>query len=265
MNYRPKVWQERTNHYQEILPDPRLQPYIQSYWLSLSKESQSTSRIIPDLCSDLIIQLNREFAVLSIKLCGPSTTFFYSYGAQEDIYFGIRFHLGGMYPFLKYSFKEMKNQLWALEEVQKNMSQELSEQLSPATSVTAVIQCLDQYFLKKLNQLDNELSTVISTFINAYSCPKEYGALLSEIIISERSLQRLFKEEIGLTPYEVFDILRFQKVYQEIARNPQIKHLDLVTKYAFFDQSHYSKKMKKMTGLTPQEISTHVGIIQDSF
>lgn len=35
MNYRPQVWQDDTSDYQEVAPDFRLRPYIQSYWFSM--------------------------------------------------------------------------------------------------------------------------------------------------------------------------------------------------------------------------------------
>ncbi|MGG5343322.1 AraC family transcriptional regulator [Enterococcus sp. AZ192] len=261
--YVPKVWQELTNHYQEIQPDLRLRTYIQSYWYSYTRANQEPARIIPDLCSDLIIQLSPALEILSIELCGPSTAFFYSYAEKELLHLGIRFHLGGMYPFINHSFKEMKNQLRPLAEVEKALAKELAVQLSGKTTVAELILGLNQHFLKLLNRVDRQISAPIPLFIHDYSAYRSYDMLLANTLISERSLQRLFKEKIGLTPYEVFDVLRFQKVYQEILMNPQIKQLDLVEKYAFFDQSHYSKKMKKMTGLTPQKINKHVGIIQD--
>lgn len=75
--YVPKVWQELTNHYQEIQPDLRLRTYIQSYWFSYTRANQEPARIIPDLCSDLIIQLSPALEILSIELCGPSTAFLF--------------------------------------------------------------------------------------------------------------------------------------------------------------------------------------------
>lgn len=94
MMYRPKVWQDFLNDYQEVAPDLRLSSYIQSYWISYTDSSSPPSRVIPDLCSDLIVQLSTELDVLQVNICGPSTHFFYSYSDQPLIYFGIRYYLG---------------------------------------------------------------------------------------------------------------------------------------------------------------------------
>ncbi|EOL47450.1 helix-turn-helix domain-containing protein [Enterococcus caccae] len=264
MDYRPQVWQEYTSDYQEVAPDLRLRPYIQSYWFSYTDSSSPPSRIIPDLCSDVIVQLSTELDVLQIKVSGPNTSFFYSYSDQPIVYFGIRYYLGGMYPFFNQSFKGLKDQLTELALLEKRMAVDLTDNLSGKTSLSEVIKGADLYFLERLNRLSpRKISIPIQMFIENHGHLISYAEGTANRSLSERSLQRLFREETGLSPYEAFDVLRFQKVYQELISKPNISHLDLVEKYGFFDQAHYSRKMKKMTGLTPQAIRQHVGILQD--
>ncbi|WP_207694499.1 hypothetical protein DOK67_0000254 [Enterococcus sp. DIV0212c] len=264
MNYRPQVWQDDTSDYQEVAPDFRLRPYIQSYWFSYADSSSPPSRVIPDLCSDLIIQLSVELDVLQINISGPNTSFFYSYSDQPTVYFGIRYYLGGMYPFFKQSFKGLKDQLIELALLEKRMVIDLTDKLSGKKSFSDLITEVDLYFLERLNRSSGKkISIPIQTFIENHCHLISYTESTANSSLSERSLQRLFREETGLSPYEVFDVLRFQKVYQELISEPNISHLDLVEKYGYFDQAHYSRKMKKMTGLTPQAIRQHVGILQD--
>lgn len=264
--YQPEVWQGLTSTYQEIKPDNRLNAYIQSYWFSHGDRTEEPARIIPDLCSDLIVQLSPELDILSIELCGPSTNFFYSIVEQPVIYLGIRFYLGGLYPFFNHSFKEMKNQLLALNFIDKVFANDLADVLSGKKSFAAIIKSVDFYFLKRFNRLETKkISQPVREFITSHYETIDYRKEGINNLISERSLQRLFREETGLSPYEAFDVLRFQKVYQELLIDPQIKQLDLVEKYHFFDQAHYTRKMKKMTGLTPSQIKQHVGILQDKY
>ncbi|WP_430602186.1 hypothetical protein IGJ02_002478 [Enterococcus sp. DIV0724b] len=264
MDYQPKVWQDYTNDYHELAPDVCLQPYIQSYWFSYVTSSSMPDRIIPDLCSDLIVKLNPELDVLQINVCGPSTHFFYSNSDQVTIYFGIRYYLGGMYPFFNQSFKGWKNQFFELGMVEKEMMVALRDKLSGKHSLSELVKSADQYFLECLNRLSAKtVSVPIRMFIKNQPNLLSYAENTTRSLLSERSLQRLFREETGLSPYEVFDILRFQHVYQELIKQPDISHLDLVEKYGFFDQAHYTRKLKKMTGLTPQAIRRHVGILQD--
>lgn len=264
MVYRPKVWQDYTTGYQEAVPDLRLRSYIQSYWFSYTDSISSPNRIIPDLCSDLIVQLSVELDVFKIDLCGPNTHFFYSYSDQPMIYLGIRFYLGGMYPFLEQSFKGFKDQLFELALLEKAMAAELTDKLSGKNSLSELIKSVDLFFLERLNRLSvKTASGSIQIFIKNHQKLANYTEMTANSSLSERSLQRLFREETGLSPYEAFDVLRFQKVYQELISQSSINHLDLALKYGFFDQAHYTRKIKKMTGSTPQAIREHVGIIQD--
>lgn len=265
MTYRPKVWQDSVNDYQEVAPDIRLSSYIQSYWISYTDSSSPPSRVIPDLCSDVIVQLSTELDVLQVNICGPSTHFFYSYSDQPLIYFGIRYYLGGMYPFLGQSFKGLKDQLLELALFEKGIATDLIACLSGQESLSALIESANLYFLERLNRLTvKKISAPIQTFFEEQYRGISYSESIASSSLSERTLQRTFREETGLSPYEVFDVLRFQKVYQELVSRPTIDHLDLVEKYVFFDQAHYSQKLKKMTGLSPQSIRQHVGILQDN-
>lgn len=264
MDYRPKVWQDCKTNYQEFAPDLRLRSYIQSFWYSYVASSAAPSRIIPDLCSDVIIQLSPELAILRIDICGPSTRFFYSYSKQPTIYFGIRYYLGGMYPFFDQSFKGLKDQSFDLTLLEKRMAVDLIDKLSGKHSLSAFIESANNYFLERLNRLSSKkVSAPIQTFIENHQHVATYAEYTSNNSLSERSLQRLFREETGLSPYEAFDVLRFQKIYWELISQPTVNHLDLALKYGFFDQAHYTRKLKKMTGLTPQAIRRHVGILQD--
>lgn len=264
MDYQPKIWQDALSNYQEIAPDIRLCSHIQSYWFSYKDSSSSPSRVIPDLCSDLIIRLSLEFDILQIDICGPSTHFFYSTSRQPTIYFGIRYYLGGMYALLDQSFKGLKDQLLDLAIVEKGIATDLVKHLSGNDSFVGLSKSADRYFLERLNRSTiKSISKPIQLFFTGNQRSSNYNEIIAKSTLSERSLQRLFREETGLSPYEVFDVLRFQKVYQELSRRPTIKQLDLVEKYGFFDQSHYSRKLKRMTGLSPQAIQQHVGILQD--
>lgn len=264
MEYRPKIWQDYTSNYQEVAPDLRLRTYIQSYWFSYVEPSSPPNRIIPDLCSDLIVQLSTELDILKMDICGPNTKFFYSYSDQPTIYFGIRYYLGGMYPFFDHSFNGLKDKLFDLLLIKKGMAEELTDKLSGKNSFIELVEEANFFFLKSLNcQTAKNVSAPIRLFIKEHHHMGSYAESIANNSLSERSLQRLFREETGLSPYETFDVLRFQKVYQELISSPNVNHLDLVEKYGFFDQSHYNRKVKKMAGLTPQAIRQHVGILQD--
>lgn len=76
MNYQTKTWQAPIGSYREIFPAKRLRVSIDRYWFSYAEQLSPPTRIIPDLCSDLIFLLSPEFDILEATICGPNTSFF---------------------------------------------------------------------------------------------------------------------------------------------------------------------------------------------
>ena len=75
---------------------------------------------------------------------------------------------------------------------------------------------------------------------------------------THRYLDSLFKQHVGLPPKALAGIYRFQRFYRKWARGQSfdmLKH-DLYDYY--YDQSHFTKEFKKMTGYAPREYTNEV-------
>jgi methylphosphotriester-DNA--protein-cysteine methyltransferase len=75
---------------------------------------------------------------------------------------------------------------------------------------------------------------------------------------SRRHLSSLFRTHVGLMPKELAGIFRFQKYYREWAAGRAFDSLlpDLYEDY--YDQAHFVKEFKKMTGYTPGRFGRQV-------
>lgn len=74
--------------------------------------------------------------------------------------------------------------------------------------------------------------------------------LLAANELSERSLERSFRQYLGLSPKEYLRHLRFLKLIQI---NPELNRsgTDLTYELGYFDQSHFIREFKHFTGMTP--------------
>jgi AraC-like DNA-binding protein len=70
---------------------------------------------------------------------------------------------------------------------------------------------------------------------------------------SERYIQRLFIENVGLTPRSFFKIHRFNKSL-ELVRSSDSSLTSIAYDCGYYDQAHFIKEFKKYTGMTPSEI-----------
>ena len=78
-------------------------------------------------------------------------------------------------------------------------------------------------------------------------------AITDKLFITERTLERRFKKNIGVTPKTFCKIIQFQHSLHQISANEKSKMLDAVYENGFSDQSHFIRTFKKYTGITPLE------------
>jgi len=75
---------------------------------------------------------------------------------------------------------------------------------------------------------------------------------------SRRYLDLLFKQQVGLPPKVLAGIFRFQMFYRKWAQGLSYDILKERLYDYYYDQAHFSKEFKKMTGHSPREFMTRV-------
>lgn len=78
--------------------------------------------------------------------------------------------------------------------------------------------------------------------------------------VSFKTLERNFKNHTGLTIKMYHDLVRFQKTAQQINANGTYHHGDLLEALGsgYYDQSHFVKACRKLTGLSPKQLFTRL-------
>jgi AraC-like DNA-binding protein len=70
---------------------------------------------------------------------------------------------------------------------------------------------------------------------------------------TRRYLDLLFKQHVGLSPKDLAGIFRFQRFYQKWARGLSYDVLKEELYDYYYDQAHFSKEFKRMTGHSPRD------------
>jgi AraC-like DNA-binding protein len=73
--------------------------------------------------------------------------------------------------------------------------------------------------------------------------------------LSPYHLVRSFKQTVGLTPFQFLRNYRIEKSKQELLSNKPIAAV--AVEVGFYDQSHFHKHFKLVTGFTPREFQRH--------
>ncbi len=72
---------------------------------------------------------------------------------------------------------------------------------------------------------------------------------MEKFSLSERSMQRIFRKYIGLTPKKFADIVRFENSIHLFGKG--ISMTDICYESGYYDQPHFMKSFHEFTGLTP--------------
>lgn len=78
------------------------------------------------------------------------------------------------------------------------------------------------------------------------------AALGTEMSMHERTLQRLFAEHIGISPKQYASVIRTQFFLKNLRQPGTVESLaGMAADSGFYDQSHLTRNLKKIAGITP--------------
>ncbi len=117
------------------------------------------------------------------------------------------------------------------------------------------VRMLDKIFAKAISShhIDIKISEMINTILTHFPNGFKVPDLASNMCVSTKTLERQIKSHLGLFPKELSNILRFSTT-TNYHLNRQGSHFftDSI-KFGYYDQSHFIKECKKVTGYAPTE------------
>ncbi|MBP1039827.1 AraC family transcriptional regulator [Vagococcus sp. BWB3-3] len=252
--FKPVIWHEGTSHYYEVKPALPLQRLIDCYWVSLPQMNEIESRIIPDLCADFIMTFTPEMKLKQLRYSGPNTRYFLSIDQSSEVTLGIRFYLSSLRNWLPNNLSQTKDQLLVEWDGFAPFSKHLMMAMEMGLTCCQLISSFNEFFLKELSTEQTSSSSLIKNIIKNSLEMVDYREIICKEVVSERTIQRIFREETGLSPYEAYDILRFQKALKSMLINPARSLSDVALSHGYCDQAHYNRRFKVISGLTPSEV-----------
>lgn len=241
--------------YKEIEPHPDLADYIDAFWICEGAGKQCVSEIIlPDNCVDLIFNLgekcktdNGEVTMYSGKtyLVGVMTTFKETFIDSSNKLVGVRFKPSAFRSFYRYV---------PLNEI-KDITIEFDQALSPdigkiKKQATAY---LNEFFIRGLAKAKDNLFNVIKDIETAKG-QINVEKLAKRNNVTTRQLERTFKMQIGISPKEFANVVRFRAALSKIKHNKSRQSLSAIAfECGYYDHAHLSNEIKKYTGVAPSK------------
>lgn len=250
----------QSNTYSEIIPCEALRPYIRCFWgttepICNSVTDGTTTLVIPDTCMDIIFNIDYTKNTLDSGFCTIDEIGHYSQTVGTSAYsiFAVRFYAWSAVLFADNSFSGSKNKYFDTDEFFGGFKAEIIHILMRVTSLQERSEFLSEYLLKRLNtnRFNSNMMNAVYDIISARGTITS-AELASKNAISQRQLERIFNENMGISPKSFSSLIRYQMMWQEMYSKGG-NMLDMTEKYGYYDEAHLLNDFRKRHSMTPNQ------------
>jgi len=131
----------------------------------------------------------------------------------------------------------------------------IQERLLNATLTTQMLEVLDAYLFNLVTKIKDNTPLIKYVTNKIVQSPhfKILREVQSDLCITERTFQRMFERNVGVSPNQFRRICQFNNAFQQLNRE-RTKSLSEITFHNdYADQSHFIRAFREFTNLTPTE------------
>ncbi len=244
-------------NFRRLDPPNGLRNIIDCYWIAEDNDPTSVlQKIIPDGFPEVIFHFGDPYRInlgsqwerqSASLLAGQITRHFFLENTGRSSMLGLKFRPTALASLFNISMDTITDQVVELSTHSRELAI-LDTAIRQATDFETRLTLVDNY----LQKFPATAQTVVEAAVNRIfeTCGTiSITTLVTELGVSERQLERLFKKFVGMTPKFYARIIRFSHIFQNNAGKQSWAQLGLET--GFYDQSHFIKDFKAFTGEDP--------------
>jgi len=259
--------------YIEHVPARELSDYIAAYWIRKSEATAESSgrRVYADGCADLIFNAGSSTVYFNPKaraeevipldprrlyLGGTMTAYGVVLSKPGSALRGIRFRPGGFYAFYAMTMEPVVDGVIEFhdDDLKRLMEKEVG-----------LPDRLNNWFgsLSLVGNANHDFSAIARAAYRSGG-KTSVDMLATQANVSHRTLERIFKQNVGIPPKEFLQIVRFQEVLKRLrqARRgngsliiSEESLFRIAVEFGYYDHAHLTNEFKKYAGILPSELS----------
>lgn len=256
---------------QVIKPSAILSEYIKYYWVLEADESDGEigERVIPTGNIELMFHYRnmfvckRDSVLLHTQprsfICGLSSEYLDVVTNGKSGVIAVTFKPAGACNFYRFPLLEIENIKVDLHEIDCSEFRFTEEQICEAKSLPERIAIVERYLLRHLKPIDTDDLKLINQgirLINGCGGLITASELSSQLFLTCKSLQRKFSSFVGKSPKQFIRIVRFQQLLRKLSNIGDSSLTQIAIDCGYFDQAHFIKDFKALSGYTPKEFIT---------
>jgi AraC-like DNA-binding protein len=131
---------------------------------------------------------------------------------------------------------------------------DLPVQLQAAPSAEHRVQIAVDFFRRRMatqSRRDRLYFSEAMHYIRMESGQQSVDDICGKVFVGKRQLQRVFQENIGISPKLYGRIVRFKGAYNYVQRHPNATWTEISHHFGYSDQSHFIRDFREFTGENP--------------
>jgi AraC-like DNA-binding protein len=173
--------------------------------------------------------------------------------SNEILMIHVRLQPGALFKLLRIPMTDLVEQTIDAEAVLGHEIHEVSEKMQNSASYEQMLQIVEAFFSKKIQAIKTEPRLIDSIGQVIMSHPHEFDLdrLAQQTYVSTRQFERIFMNQIGISPKFFARICRFYKAFEEKEANPTLDWRSIAWNTGYTDYQHLVKDFKQFAGVTP--------------
>jgi AraC-like DNA-binding protein len=251
---------------QEIRPSVNLDPFVECYSYGTynpNADTKASLQIVPNGCLELIIHLEDQHCrMLTADQKWARSPDYMLIGLLTRVYevkfphpvkvFTIRFKPEALYTLFGIQGIEMADNYQCTDLLFGKAFKDFCHRLKEEKDLYTLVERAEYYLLNMLNRSRSNSDYILEAAnILRQTGTTNIKELASQVYISQRQLERRFKEVIGISPKKYLRIIRINRVMTLMQKNIPMDLTNVAYHCGYYDQAHFIKDFKQITHLNP--------------
>lgn len=251
-------WPPTAGKFQHLrrAPSPELRAWIDRYWM-----------VSWDLKDEPCLQETLPYPVVHVtfeegkcSVGGVHRKRFSRVLKGSGRVFGIKFRPGGFRPFLKAPVATLRDRIIPGEKVLGKQVRKFIESWESGCEVEEMIAAVDA-FMREWRPVPDDNVELAARLVRQIQEDREINRVEDVVArsgITTRSLQRIFREYVGISPKWVICRFRMHEAVEKVHSGERIDFAALAQDLGYFDQAHFINAFRTIIGLSPTEYEKQV-------
>ncbi len=242
--------------YGRFWPSEDLAPFIEHFWtVAWDLADPEVHEVLPHPSVYLVIEQNNS------RVAGVPRGRFVRRLEGRGRVLGTKFRPGGFRGFWQGSIAELTGNTWTLDHTfgagSKGLEERALRESDPRKAFEIVQDFLRAHAITsgREERLAAELAGDIARQIATDRTITRVEQLAERFNLSMRKLQRLFADNVGVSPKWVIQRYRLHEAAERIAADVHLDGATLAFELGYADQAHFIRDFRRLVGKTPAEYS----------